>query len=384
MKIGIVCPYNMFKGGGVQEVVIALQAGLRSKGYEALIITPQPREHIGKTIEGVIMIGGATDMKSPFQHTTAQVAASVDTEALENMLEREKFDILHFHEPWVPILSWQILTRSQAVNIATFHAKLPETMMSRTIERVITPYTRSVIKYLDAYSAVSEAAAGYVRSLTDAPITFIPNGVDLKKYAMAAKAPRKKENDTKTIFYVGRLEKRKGVRYLLQAYRLLVETMPDVRLVIAGDGPERQRLEDQVASSKLPNVEFLGFVSDKKKAELFHEADLFCSPAPFGESFGIVLLEAMAMGTVTVAGDNPGYASVLKERGKVSLINPKDAIDFARRMELLLTDQDVRKLWRNWAKDYVQQFDYQKIVEQYIELYEEAYTSVKPRDRVAA
>jgi phosphatidylinositol alpha-mannosyltransferase len=372
MKIGIICPYNMFKGGGVQEVVTALQAGLESRGYDAKIITPLPREYIGPSPQGMILIGGSTDVKSPFLHTTAQIAASVDTDALEKMLEHEQFDILHYHEPWVPILSWQILTRSNAVNIATFHAKLPETVMTRTIERVITPYTKTIIKYIDTYSAVSSAAADYVQSLTDVPITIVPNGVDLSKYrnviAKASIASRKRH----TILYVGRLEKRKGVHYLLQAYELLRMTCPNIRLQIVGDGPERERLENEVRDRNLPDVEFLGFVSDAKKLQLLKNADLFCSPAPYGESFGIVLLEAMAVGLVTVAGDNPGYASVMKERGMLSLINPKDAVDFARRMELLLTDEPLRAQWQEWALEYVKRFDYEKIVDQYIDLYDKA------------
>src|SRR5690606_16336645 len=110
--------------------------------------------------------GRARDVKSPFA-TVGQISVSINTKILDDVLEKEQFDILHFHEPWVPIVSRQILSRSQAKNVATFHAKLPETMMSKTIERVITPYTKSIIKYLDGYTAVSGAAAEYVTTLTD-------------------------------------------------------------------------------------------------------------------------------------------------------------------------------------------------------------------------
>ena len=166
MRVGLVCPYNVFRGGGVQECVLALQAELTKRGHYAVVLTPQSREARTQEMPGVIFLGGGTELKSPF-HTTAQVSASVNPEALQAVLDSEKFDVLHFHEPWVPVLSRQLLTRSNSANVATFHAKLPDSVMSRTIERVITPYTRSIMKYLDVLTAVSEPAAEYTRTLTN-------------------------------------------------------------------------------------------------------------------------------------------------------------------------------------------------------------------------
>ena len=218
MKIGLVCPYNIAKGGGVQEIVKAMRSELIARGHEAKIITPQPKDTAGIDTDGVIFVGSATDFHGPL-HTTSQIAASVDTEAIEQMLESEQFDILHFHEPWVPVLSRQILSRSTSVNIATFHAKLPETIMSRTVVKVVTPYLKSVLKYLDAFTAVSDSAAEYVSGLTNEPISIIPNGIDLTQYRAASrKAETTDQNENRTILYIGRLERRKGVKHLLQAY----------------------------------------------------------------------------------------------------------------------------------------------------------------------
>ena len=127
----------------------------------------------------------------------------------------------------------------------------------------------------------------------------------------------------------------------------------------------------------LQHVEFLGYIDEDTKKRLLHTADVFCSPALFGESFGIVLLEAMASGLVTVAGDNPGYESVMQGLGKLSLINPKDTSVFAHRLQLLLFDEDLRSLWRKWAKDYVRQFDYPKIVDKYEATYKAALRAAK-------
>lgn len=371
MKIGLVCPYNMFIGGGVQEVVLALRDGVQARGHQAYIITPQPRNYKGSVPDGIICVGGGTTVRKPFD-TAGQISASVDTDSLENMLNTYRFDIIHFHEPWVPVLSRQILSRSKAINIGTFHAALPDRLMTRTIERVVTPYTKSIIKYLDVLTAVSPSATTYVRSLSDRKINIIANGIDLTKYKIAEKQPRKYRK-RKTILFIGRLEKRKGVRYLLEAYGVLKKVHPEFELVIAGDGPDRSKLEYFTRDNKINNVKFLGYVDETRKLRLLHEADLFCSPALYGESFGIVLLEAMASGCVTVAGNNSGYEGVLRGLGQVSIVNPKDTVEFARRLALLGHNEELREIWKTWAKNEAAKYNYDHIIDQYTKLYQAAY-----------
>ncbi|HVC36047.1 MAG TPA: glycosyltransferase family 4 protein [Candidatus Dormibacteraeota bacterium] len=369
MKIGLVCPYNIARGGGVQELISDLQAQLKDRGHVVKIITPEPRDGSAIPSQEVIYLGGATDFKSP-THTSLQVSASVDSEVISTMLKSEAFDVLHFHEPWVPVLSRQILSKSTSVNIATFHAKVPETLMSRTLARVVTPYLKSVLKYIDQFTAVSESAAEYVGSLCSEPITIIPNGVDLSRYRVSG-SPHLKRS-TKTILYIGRLERRKGLKYLLSAYQLLTQSADNLSLIIAGAGPDREKLEILCEDLKLPNVNFLGYISEEEKLQLLAESDVFCSPAVYGESFGIVLLEAMACGLVTVAGNNSGYTDVLQETGALSIVNPHDTAEFARRLSLLLNDAQLRRLWKDWAGGYVKRFDMPLVAEQYVALYQEA------------
>jgi phosphatidylinositol alpha-mannosyltransferase len=368
MKIGLVCPYNITKNGGVQEHVLACQRELRKRGHDAYILTPKPKEYEEDPGKHVIFIGESKDFNSPL-HTTVQVSASVNN-TIDEVLEEHQFDILHFHEPWVPMLSAQILSRSKCVNIGTFHAKLPETLMTRTMAKVVTPYTKSVLKYIDEFTAVSDAAAEYLCTLTDVQVALIPNGIDLSKY----KAPMRRSDSRKhkTILYIGRLEGRKGVKHLLHAFKLLSDRQPDVSLIIAGDGPERQKLEWLAQDLGLQNVEFVGFISDKDKIRYLRTVDLYCSPALYGESFGIVLLEAMATGLVTVAGDNPGYASVMNGLGALSLVNPKHHAEFSRRLDLLLHENDLRRIWREWAAAQIHQYSYPVIVDQYEEVYRSA------------
>lgn len=369
MKIGLVCPYNMFVGGGVPEVVLALREGIVARGHEAYIITPQPRAFKKDTPvpKGVILVGGGRTMVT--FHTAGQISASVNTDKLQKMLNEQQFDIIHFHEPWVPVLSRQILTRSAAINIATFHAALPDHLMTRTIEKVVTPYTRSILSYLDVMTAVSPAATPYVRSLSSRHIHIIANGIDLTKYTKSDDSTPK----SKTIFYVGRLEKRKGLKYLLEAFALLKKVHPEFNLIIAGNGPDKEKLESFVKDNKIENVEFLGYITEDTKRRLLRESAIFCSPSLYGESFGIVLLEAMASGCVVVAGNNSGYEGVMRGTGQISLINSKDTVEFARRLAVLGLDEPLRKTWQAWAETEVAKYDYNRIIDQYLKLYLAAY-----------
>jgi phosphatidylinositol alpha-mannosyltransferase len=367
MKIGIVLPYDIFKGGGVRTYVLEIQAELKKRGHDAWVITPQPRGHYDKAPNGVLFVGGSADMKSPMA-TTVQVSASGDPDTIHDVLAEHNFDILHFHEPWVPILSRQMLARSNTINVATFHAKMPDTPVSKTMQKVITPYTKSILKYIDVMTVVSEPASEYIRQLTDQPLHIISNGVDLKKY----KPKKHPKLPAPTILYVGRLEKRKGVKYLLRAFALVEHQVPDARLWIAGDGPDRKKLELLIEELGIKNVKFLGHISDEKKIELMQSVDVFCAPAIFGESFGIVLVEALACGAPVVAGANPGYASVLTGRGALGLVNPYDQVDFARRLVLHLQDPGIRAYWHEWSKEYVEQYDYRNIVDKYEALYKQA------------
>jgi phosphatidyl-myo-inositol alpha-mannosyltransferase len=221
----------------------------------------------------------------------------------------------------------------------------------------------------NAVFTVSDAAADYLRRMTDEPIRIVPNGIDLTRFR-PPRERRDKVGPEKTILYVGRLEPRKGVKYLFYAFARLHEKQPQLKLKLLGDGSGRRKLEYLAEDLGLDDsVEFMGYRSDSEKLRLLRSADLFCSPALHGESFGVVLLEAMATGLVTVAGDNPGYDTVMKGFGAVSLINPKHTDDFARRLELLLNDTGLRRLWRGWAKSEVQQYDFPQLAKRYEAVY---------------
>ncbi len=372
MKIGLVCPYDFFRHGAVQKLVMVLEGELTRRGHDVRIITPRPRLYKGEVPERMIFVGQSAKWVTPLK-TINEVGISLEGNGMDEMFEEEKFDLLHVHEPEIPVLGAQIAARANCPIVATFHATMPDTAMSKLIELLRIPYARSIFKKIAYMTAVSDTAARFVREWSEMPVEIVPNYVDIKYFT----PPEDVKRDPSTILYIGRLEKRKGVLYLLKAFEQLAARDPDVKLIIAGDGAERYRLQSWVEDNEVPRVTFLGAVDEPTKLKLLHEASLFCSPALYGESFGIVLLEAMAAKVPVVAGDNVGYACVMKDRGLLSLVNTLDAAEFSRRMEILLGDQELRNLWLKWAEQDIQQYDFKKVIDQYEEVYAKALLAKK-------
>jgi phosphatidylinositol alpha-mannosyltransferase len=371
ISIGIVCPYNMFRHGGVQETIIAHQKILKARGHRVKILTPRPLNFSDKPPEDVVLIGVSTDLNYPFK-TKADISYKVGNQEIIQTLADEQFDILHFHEPWVPLFPRQVLNASQSKNVGTFHAKWPESLIYRTFGKAIKPYARSIVRDLDYLVAASEPGSHYINELIGSEVRIIFNGVDLKRFNLETTQPlRKYDDNLKTILYINRLEKRKGPDLLLAAYAELVKDLPNVRLLIGSDGDMRSKLEDYVEINELPNVEFLGFISDDEKVQLYRSADLYTAPSPYGEGFGIVLLEAMAMGVPYVAGDNPGYRYASAERADDYLIDPYDAVAYAAKMKQLLTDTKMRSDYQHWALERAKSYDYERIVDEYESIYVE-------------
>jgi phosphatidyl-myo-inositol alpha-mannosyltransferase len=376
MKIGLVCPYAMFgHAGGVPQVVTHLAKALTVKGHEVKIITPRPNKIDGEAPDGFIFLGNSRKVKAGLA-TAGDIGIEFDGQEIDDVLAKERFDVINFHEPWLPHLSRQIVQKSNAAHVATFHASLIDSVAGKSLVNMTSLYWRSILDKMQVFTAVSEAASAGLLAKEGSNdmlkhIKYIPNGIDLARYQKAP-VTALRNRKMKTIFYVGRLEGRKGLRYLLRAYGELVLTHDDVQLFIAGKGPDETKLRDYVRDNEIPRVTFLGFISDDDKIHHLHKSDLFCSPANRGESFGIVLLEAMAAGCPIVAGDNSGYRAVMKDTGAISLVNPLDTIDFVRRLEIMLYVNPLRDLWKKWASQYVKQFDWTPIVTQYEDAYKEA------------
>lgn len=367
-KIGLVCPYNFFRHGAVQKLVEVLSQELTERGHEVRIVTPRPYGYDGETPKGMIFIGQSVKWNTPLK-TTNEFGMTLERSGLDDMLKHENFDLLHVHEPEIPILGAQIAAHAECPIVATFHATMPDTAMSKSIELFRIPYGRSIFKKIAVMTAVSETAARFVREWSEQNVEIVPNYVDRPRFATNTSGV---ERDEFEILYLGRLEKRKGVKYLLQAFNELAKKNDNVTLTLAGDGSEREKLEYWVRVNNVPRVTFLGPVTEDEKLLLMHRASLFCSPALYGESFGIVLIEAMAAGLPIVAGDNPGYACVMRDRGALSLVDPKDQDEFVRRLELMLFDKEMRQLWLEWADSEIELYDLKIVIDQYEAVYEKA------------
>lgn len=365
MKIAIFNPYDFTRPGGVQDIVTYQAEELTSRGHTVTVVTPRPRHYGAKAPAGTVFMGVSAKVRA--QSSTPDISAVIDQDEIENFFSNNSFDVVHFHEPIVPFVGRQLISNCPYPVVATLHAALPDTGIGKRLGSV-KPYFRSVLQHVDVLTRVSPAAGEYLEDLLDDEIIIdVPNGVSVSDFKPS------KKRDPNTILYVGRLEKRKGPKYLINAFAELLKIHPDVRLKIVGDGHDREKLEELVRELQIEqSVEFLGFVSPEEKVALLRSATFACYPAIYGESFGIVLLEALATGTPLIAGDNPGYSSVLKGKGLLCLVDPTDTAEFSRRMRLYLEDKEIRDMLSEWGLQYVQQFDYPKIVDKYLDVYAKA------------
>src|SRR5438876_2698098 len=229
------------------------------------------------------------------------------------------------------------------------------------------------LTHLHRAIAVSEPARAFVnRCLPEVPTRGIPNGIDLDVYRPGLAPIRHLRDDNLNILFVGRLEKRKGLGDLLRAYRAMGSRVPRVRLIIVGDGPLRGRVESYIARHRLANVVMAGYVPDSVKPRYYNSADIFCAPATGAESFGIVLLEALASGLPVVATEVPGYMSVL-EPGRDSItVPPKNWRELAASLVILARDPQLRTRLADYALEKARRYSWKLVASEVVEIYQDA------------
>jgi phosphatidylinositol alpha-mannosyltransferase len=335
VKIGLVTPYVYPLPGGVNEHVRFLYENLRLHGHDVRILTSS--HGLQRSSEGdVIRIGKGFSVPSNGSVGTITLSPRYVSQ-VQKVLDREKFDLLHFHEPFVPFLSLIVLRQSTSVNIATFHAYAGFSPAMELGKRTLTPYAAR----LHGRIAVSAAARHFADRFFPGDFKVIPNGVNVGRYQRAVPIARWQDG-TLNILFVGRLEDRKGLPHLLKAFRLVRKSGFECRLLVVGSGPQEREARRYVMTRGLQNVEFLGRVSDAEKAQLFKTADVFVSPATGRESFGIVLLEAMAAGTPIVCSDIHGYKGVVQRGRQAILVPPRDSKALAAGISELLANPTLR------------------------------------------
>jgi phosphatidylinositol alpha-mannosyltransferase len=275
---------------------------------------------------------------------------------VNEMLDRERFDIIHFHEPFVPFLSLQILRHSSAVNIATFHAYSGFSPSYEFGRRMMGRFARR----LHGRIAVSAAARHFISRFFAGEYKVIPNGVDLAQFDGVPPFARWRDG-IPNILFVGRFESRKGLMYLLRAYYQLRLEGLGCRLLVVGNGPQSGEVRRYISSRRLGGVELLGRLSDHDKARAFATADIYASPATGQESFGIVLLEAMAAGVPIVCSDIHGYKGVVRRNEQAVLVPPRDVDGLAAALGTLLRDPLLRERMGTSGRRRAEQFSWEAV-----------------------
>ncbi|MDP6043699.1 MAG: glycosyltransferase family 4 protein [Dehalococcoidales bacterium] len=367
MKIALVSPYDFAHPGGVVNHISCLEQQLTRMDHEVKIIAPASKA-ISTFGDRFIPVGKPRPV--PVSGSIARITLSPWLSSrIKEILGREKFDIIHLHEPLMPMLCTSVLRHSQTPNVGTFHASGGKPWYSFG-----TPIGRLLLKKwadkLDGKTAVSQVAMEYVSKHFPGDYTITPNGVDCEHFSPEA-IPIEEFNDGKlNIVFIGRLEKRKGLDYLIEAYRQIKPEIPDSRLIIVGPGTRlRRKYEKRIRRNRLEDVVFIGYTTYDDLSRYYKTADVVCCPATGQESFGIVLIEAMAVGKPIIASDIPGYNSVVTHGTEGLLVSPKNAAKLAEALTSLLPNESLRQQMGTRGRVKAQEYDWAHLARNMVHFY---------------
>ncbi|MEP6650274.1 MAG: glycosyltransferase family 4 protein [Lapillicoccus sp.] len=354
LRIGLVCPYSLDVPGGVQNHVQDLAAVLAARGHAVAVLAPG--ESAAELPVYVTTVGKAVPVR--WNGSVARVAFGPRAVAMvRRWLAEGHFDVLHVHEPSSPSVSLLALWTSDVPVVGTFHSATPRSRVMSSTASLLRPSMEKI----SARIAVSEAArATLVQHVGGEPVV-IPNGLDCAAFASARPRPEW-TSPGPTIAFLGRTEEpRKGLAVLLAAFPAMLGRHPTARLLVAGRG-DPAVWAGAAAAEVMARVEFLGQVDDADRARLLSSATVYVAPQTGGESFGIVLVEAMAAGTPVVASALPAFRSVLADGELGELFAVGDPADLARAVDALLADPERRTALRESARDGVWRYDWSRLV----------------------
>ncbi|MEK7594891.1 MAG: glycosyltransferase family 4 protein [Patescibacteria group bacterium] len=371
LRVGLVLDDGLDSPDGVQQYVLAMGEWLRDQGHEVLYLAGQTSR---TDIEGVHSLSRNISVKSNGNYLTVPLPTS--RKKLRNFLAEHQLDVLHVQTPYSPFMAGRLVQEASAQTavVGTFHI-LPNSYLISLGTQLLGRWSRRSLRRFDKMLSVSPAAQVFARDKFGVESSVLPNVIDYERFRLAK--PLVKYNDsTLTILFLGRLVPRKGCHLLLEAVSELVnnhENLPAFRVVICGKGPLLHNLKRFVDERGLNDiVEFTGFVSEVDKPHYYAAANISAFPSSGGESFGIVLLEAMASGnSVVLAGDNAGYRSVMHEQPDL-LFAPKDKLALADKLALYLNDATKHQAMSQWGARYTADFDVNKVGSKLVEIYREA------------
>ncbi|OGO05750.1 MAG: hypothetical protein A2Y60_01065 [Chloroflexi bacterium RBG_13_54_9] len=367
MKIALVSPYDYVYPGGVTEHISRLEQSFTRMGHCVKIIAPASLPQESFDANKVYVVGRAFSI--PSSGSVARMSLSPRLSGrVKQILRQEQFDIVHLHEPLLPALPITVLRFSKSINVGTFHAYHGRRSRGYRYMKILL---RRWFRKLHGRIAVSRPAMAFVSRDFPGHYEIIPNGVDVESISDDV-PPFEQYCDGKlNILFCGRIEKRKGLEYLLRAYSIIKGQFPDSRLIVVGEGKSREGYEKLVRSAFLKDAVFTGYVSNEEKIRYFRTADIFCSPATGKESQGVVLLEAMAAGKPIVASNIEGYASAMTHGVEGLLFTPKDVESLSMSLSYLMGNKRLRErmgaMGRRRAEE---EYSWERVSRRVMEYYE--------------
>ncbi len=363
MRIGMVCPYSFDVPGGVQAHVLQLAEEMRTRGHQVSVLAPASPEAHAQLPDYVVSGGKAVPI--PYNGSVARLRFGPATHRkVKRWLIDGEFDVLHLHEPNAPSLSMLALMIAEGPIVVTFHTSTTKSLALSVFQGMLRPLHEKIVGRI----AVSDLARRWQMEALGSDAVEIPNGVNVESLRSAAPLEGYPKPG-KTILFLGRFdEPRKGMAVLLAALPALAERLPDVEILIVGRGDEDDLRED--AGELASHLKFLGLVDDAEKASALRSADVYCAPHTGGESFGIVLVEAMAAGTPVVASDLDAFRRVLLD-GEAGLLVPvDDPATLAEALITVLEDEQLRSRYVEAAEAAVQRYDWPVVADQIMRVYE--------------
>ncbi len=371
MKIALVSPYDYSYPGGVNNHVAHLAQEFRQLGHDVTVIAPVDRDRTAP--DDVLSISGSITTVAT-GGSKSRVSLSLQASSrIKELLENGQFDVVHLHNPLTPLVSMNFLRHRElapnTVMVATFHEYRSDKNPLFTLGE---PFIHRWIAHLDGRIAVSEAAREFNNAYFPGEYVIIPNGIDVARFNDENICPFACYRDGRpTVLFVGRLEYRKGFKYLLRAWPWVREIVPDARLLVVGAFTKRQKRPYVLYARKhgIRGVRFIGPASDYELVRYYHSTDVFCAPSVGFESFGIVLLESMAAGVPIVASDITGYRSVLDKGVQGLLVQPRIPQLLAKALIDLLQDPARRDRMGQAGRTKVIAYDWPRIARQILDFY---------------